>query len=600
MPQDTTISPNEWLRLAVSAGLDFVDGANLNDFYIDTQTRLTALEVSTPIVGLPFVDLRLGPYFVVANDSSKAVANTAGIKAAITDFKGTGATLQLPNGDIYLERDTSYWSVLMDTTVTKLCLRGMGMYATTLIQQGIGTGGEWDCLVLDGCEYIIISDLGIKQGSIQNPDFPGDHNALINIVAGTKNTRNVWVNNVWFGPCIGDAFRVLGDGVTGFYNENIALTNFTMETYGHPWGAGGLADGSRSGVSFQRGFKKVLISNGFIRGAKNSPFEMEPSGVGVNDDVVISNLIIDNSQGNTRLAFTIAGTLTSPLTRAIISNVTVLEGAVQGAHTRDCSITNLAVTVTAATGATDLVNTGLFFWHQDNVRTQVHNMSLLRDTGAPAGPLVIVAPSGSNVSDGVAFRGGQWVARTTSGTVGRYVECTAGSRLSFTGVRMRLEASQTSESGIVFRSLQSMADLSVQDFIIETSAKLTNAVYFANVASTTMANLVARGITCTNCTTGVLYDQLGTSYDTQPILQGCDFGGATSAWSAINSAVGTVFPVVSGNKGGICMMVGTVAPESAVPGMQGCEYIRQNGNSTAKYFKSTGTSTTGWSQVTIP
>src|SRR5262245_8244817 len=105
----------------------------------------------------------------------------------------------------------------------------------------------------------------------------------------------------------------------------------------------------------------------------------------------------------------------------------------------------------------------------------------------------------------------------------------------------------------------------------------------------------------TACTTGVQFDRNGGSgIDAYPLLYNCDFTGASNAWSAVNCAAGTVFPVLAGNKGGICTMVGTVAPDGVVTAMQGCEYIWQNGDSTTKHFKSTGTGSTGWSPVTIP
>jgi hypothetical protein len=58
-----------------------------------------------------FVDLTNEPYRVVANDNTKATQNTVGINAAITDFAGHSAVLLLPYGDIYCERDTSFWSI---------------------------------------------------------------------------------------------------------------------------------------------------------------------------------------------------------------------------------------------------------------------------------------------------------------------------------------------------------------------------------------------------------------------------------------------------------------------------------------------------------
>src|SRR5262249_12607930 len=161
-------------------------------------------------------------YSVVPNDPTKAAQNTAGINAAIAAYDGTGALLLLPYGDIYCERDTSYWSIRFAPGVSRLTLRGMGMFATTLVQEGVGVAGaEWDLIVIDGCNDIEVSQLGLRQGDIENPDYPGDHNALLNIFATTQNCKNLHFDHLYFGPCIGDAFRMVGDGTIGYFIENV-------------------------------------------------------------------------------------------------------------------------------------------------------------------------------------------------------------------------------------------------------------------------------------------------------------------------------------------------------------------------------------------
>ena len=42
--------------------------------------------VGSSLVSLPYIDLRLAPYSIVANDSTKAAANRAGIDTAIAAF----------------------------------------------------------------------------------------------------------------------------------------------------------------------------------------------------------------------------------------------------------------------------------------------------------------------------------------------------------------------------------------------------------------------------------------------------------------------------------------------------------------------------------
>src|SRR6187402_2182414 len=135
-----------------------------------------------------FVDLTRPPYLVVPDDPSKALQNSAGINAAIADHNGQGAVLQLPQGDIYCDRASSFWSIRFPPGVSRVSLRGAGMFATTLIQYGVGVrDSEWDLVVLDSCHDIQISHLGLRQGAIDHPNGQDDHNSLIDVVAITQN-----------------------------------------------------------------------------------------------------------------------------------------------------------------------------------------------------------------------------------------------------------------------------------------------------------------------------------------------------------------------------------------------------------------------------
>jgi hypothetical protein len=66
----------------------------------------------------------------------------------------------------------------------------------------------------------------------------GDHHALIGIYAGFGTiTSDITAERIYFGPCIGDAFRVAGAGGDN-YIDGLKLLDFTMKTQGHPQGAG--------------------------------------------------------------------------------------------------------------------------------------------------------------------------------------------------------------------------------------------------------------------------------------------------------------------------------------------------------------------------
>jgi hypothetical protein len=67
-----------------------------------------------------------------------------------------------------------------------------------------------------------------------------------------------------------------------------------------------------------------------------------------------------------------------------------------------------------------------------------------------------------------------------------------------------------------------------------------------------------------------------------------------------DNAITTVYPVIAGNPGGVCEMVGQTPPEGAVTAIQGTVYTHQDGDSSARYYKSTGTGNTGWSPLAVP
>ncbi len=339
------------------------------------------------------VDLTRAPYLVVPDDPGKAPQNSAGINAAIADHNGSGAVLQLPAGDIYCDRASSFWSIRFAPGVSRVSLRGAGMFATTLIQHGAGVRDtEWDLLVIDSCHDIQVSHLGLRQGAIEQPNGHDDHNSLIDVLAVTQNCRNLVFDQLSFGPCIGDAFRVLGDGA-GCYCENVRLTGFIIDTGGHPHGAGGLGLGSRSGISLRSGIRSLEIGHGFLRGARGCPFEIEPGGNGILEDLLVHHLVVDNTGGQGATAISLAGALGSPIERLILSDTIVLDGNVAGALTRDSTISNLTIRTTRD-APSELEGKALLEWSQAHESTTISNLHLNRGAGSPAGPLVMVVPAG--------------------------------------------------------------------------------------------------------------------------------------------------------------------------------------------------------------
>ena len=97
---------------------------------------------------------------------------------------------------------------------------------------------------------------------------------------------------------------------------------------------------------------------------------------------------------------------------------------------------------------------------------------------------------------------------------------------------------------------------------------------------------------------GILFDaDEGGTMEPYPIFQGCDFSGCTNQWDTDHFAV--VYPIVGGNKGAVCQLVGSTLPEKNVTTVQGSYYTFMNGDSTQTWVKTFGTGNTGWTRVGI-
>jgi hypothetical protein len=348
-----------------------------------------------------FVDLTRPPFEVVPDDPSKAQQNSAAINAAINAAvaapDGRGAVLLLPQGEIYCDRTSGSWSIRIPPGASRVSLRGAGMFATTLIQHGSLPGGaardaDWSLLVIDSCHDVQIANLGLRQGAIEHADGHDGHHSLVDIVATTQSCRNIALDSVAFGPCIGDALRVLGDGV-GSFCEQVRVTSFVLDTGGHPHGAGGAGLGSRSGVSLRGGIKKLELGHGFLRGARNIPLEVEPGAHGVLEDLLLHHLVIDNSSGQGDTAMSFVGSPAQPIERMIVSDVIVLEGNVVGALTRDATLANLTIR-TSRDAPSELEGKPLLDWSQAHEGSTITNLNLNRGAGSPPGPLVAIFPAG--------------------------------------------------------------------------------------------------------------------------------------------------------------------------------------------------------------
>jgi len=667
------------------------------------------------------VELARPPFLVVPDDPDTAPQNSAAINAAIAAHAGKGAVLLLPPGEIYCDRAGSSWSIRVPPGASRVSLRGAGMFATMLVQHGAGVhDAGWDLLVLDSCSDVEISELGLRQGATQQPWGHGERNALIAVVAATQRCRNLVLEHVYFGPCIGEALRVAGDA-PGTCCEHVRIASFILDT-GHPHGAGGAGLGSRAGVSLRGGVRKLELSHGFLRGARGSLLEVESGAGGALEDLLLHHLVLDNAGGQGPTAVHLAGSPGAPIERLIASDVTVIDGNVSAALTRGALISGLTIR-TSRDAPAALAGKPLLDWAQAHEGSTISNLTLERGAGSPPGPLVSVVPAGRaagtldvvagvalvdgetfTIGDGatfatfefdsdgqvtpghvavpfaphattlqvrdaiiaavnaehdlqvtasastlpvqahvvaltndhygrhgnapltttvahgafvaagmlggigesvdVRFSGGRWWTEVGPGPGKRYVEVRGSRRLTIEGVHLQLGAVGANEYGFGFRSIGDIHGPTLSNIRIESvtptfgfpGAKLVAAASFAATDGGAITDVRVTGVRAPGaCTAGVLLDRNGgASIDASPVIQGCDFAGASNAWLAINEAVDETFPIVAGNRGGRTWQVGTADPSAISSAVQGSRYTRQAGDGTTEWLKQSGTGSSGW------
>jgi hypothetical protein len=221
------------------------------------------------LLGAPVVDLWSSPYLVVANDPTRAIANRDAIAQAISDHSGSGATLLLPQGKIYCERNhaISSYCIKFGTGVNKLTLRGRGMRGTTIVQQGAGNGGDWHCLMLENCQDIEVCDLGIMQGVIECPEATQQQH-LVFIKDTNATTRHIDLHDIFFGDCLGDMYRTLADSSPNIVRD-VSLRNFVME--------GGWPTAGNSIIRAWEG-SKLYLQHAWVRNDANKQYKCTAAG----------------------------------------------------------------------------------------------------------------------------------------------------------------------------------------------------------------------------------------------------------------------------------------------------------------------------------
>jgi hypothetical protein len=547
------------------------------------------------------VAISLASRGVVADDPARASSNRVAIQRAIEEHAGSGAHLVLPPGEIYLDRGPRYASLrFAGSRATDLVLRGDPDRTSTIVLQGDATDGLWMGIeIADGARRIALRDFRIYQGEIANPSST-QQNHLIQVTAARAITADVELDNIHFGPCIGDGLRIVG--TAPHHVEDVRAHDFTMHLAGQPQAA----RGARSGVSIQRGFRNIELSDFYISGAKNSPIDMEPSAAAVMERLSIHDGVVDNSRGQTPHAISIAGyedasRQVAPLVNSSLRDVVVLEGQLGIMDTEGLSLRGVTLYASGRGPMAGFADPLIYISHQ-NQNLVLSDVDIVRDTGAAPGPLVLVLHGPSTYTTGMRVEGGAWVSRVDPGARTPFLASfESAQQLSLRGTRLRVSEAGEGRYGIKLRSTaRDLQQIELRDLLIEsTDAELAAAVWIAASNQRAVDRVQLVGVEARTARYGAVFDASpGSRIEASPVLEGLVCTGCERAWKAINATADQMFPIVGrDHRTRVQRFTGTLPPEGVFRAPTGSEYVYEDRGRQLQLRKGPGEGAQGWRVV---
>ena len=586
--------------------------------------RILALEAAAGGV-VPYLDLR--SYGVIPNDTTKAAVNQTAIKTGLQAVTVPWTVVKFPAGNVYVDKSSGLgvahsFSIRLDSTYTVpmvLDLRG-----TNLCQYGAGNGGQWTLLdIADGFNAGVIILGGYLQCSrIDNPDPSQFQHYLLHFYGLSTSSgpvANVDVIGTRFGQSKRAAIRFLGE--PGKEITKVRILDIDIDISKSCDGSSIVPTGG--GIEFQRGFDDIEIGHFSVRGHHLTGIDMEPTSPGgaVMGRVNIHDGVVDGTGATAVQVVSLGGGVTAQqVERSIFRNVKVIGGNI-GILTTHNWLIDRAEVVLNTTPAADVFSPGTFgsspliYCHDFNTDLELRDCTLIRtaDTGVPTGPLIQINPGSGGGPARIRINGGYFEQWTGS----NLIEADTVPELAITGSPMfrvqnatpsamsivHLQATTASIAGFAWDSgrvvspngkMLSLASLSVAGGLATSAPGL-------QIDDVNITGVIADGAV----TNGLLMDlsaaafAAGSRMPPAPVVQALGVDGCTNAWVATNSAAGTVFPVISGNRGGQSgIRVGTVDPGGNVSAPIGWLYVNQSTGTL--WLKTSGSGSSGWTQITVP
>jgi hypothetical protein len=487
-----------------------------------------------------------------------------------------GGLVYFPRGTYLCSKDGANPYSFDLNAVTNITFRGQGS-SSLLRQSGNAASGAFSLIRIRGnCSRIKFEQIGFDGAGVTNP-ATSDH--LLEIGTGVGAPNEIQVLQCKFGGMVtgaGDGVHMLG--ATGNLTTRVQVIDCVFD---------GCA---RFGVGMEQGLQNIWVCENFMTNCQTEIAHVSTANAITSMVTVIGNEIIHTHVTEHR-AVRLEGDNTGRIGQAVFSDNVIITGFVEVINTYDMASVGNVITSGAYATANSVYRIVRSCDH-----VTVSNNLLVRSSGATAGPIFSVEPSGGSAPSIIRIGNNVAFNEVTGGTLFTTLDA---SRISFGDNLFRsANAGATTADAIQVQAVGIAVDaiLIQGNQISATSGLFRSAVRLLvngqNIVNVNMANNMADQIDA-----GVRYEDAGGGAFAG-ILQ--DAGNAWNATTADYTEVGTaVFPHIglnaTPNTIGVTYRTGNGTPEGSVASRVGSLFSRRNGGQdTAWYYKETGTGATGW------
>lgn len=295
----------------------------------------------------------------------------AALAKALAEAHAKRAAVCLPAGVFELGRTADRASLVIDRG--PVTLRGVGA-ATVLRMTGDGRKGDWRGLELRaGARDVVIEELTIDSLGTFNTE---EQTHLIQLSPGV---RKVALRKVHLGPMRrpeqalgegsgGDCVRLLGESDRMI--EDVVIRDAAF------------VDCDRSGVSLQRGLRRISITRSSFRGTGDAAVDFEPTAPGPIERVTLSELDIEQAVGSqASWAMTIGGHGDSVATQITVTDCKLRGGGIGLLNVGQVLISGNEITHGASAAATIMLR-------RRAGAVRVERNVIVRPHGSPVGALI--------------------------------------------------------------------------------------------------------------------------------------------------------------------------------------------------------------------